>query len=346
MNVIGIETSCDETAVAVVADGKYLLSNSIASQSDLHAAHGGIVPELASRQHIRHISRIASQAVDDAGLGWKDIDAVAVTHGPGLAGALIVGVNTAKGIAASLGIPLLGVNHLEGHVYAAWLDKAMVQLTPPEVQFPLMCLITSGGHTDLIVMAGHGQFNLIGQTRDDAAGEAFDKVARVLGLGFPGGPEVQRVARPGNRAGHLPRAWLRGTEDFSFSGLKTATLNKAKSLGLYPSPEGGADPGLVAELAASFQDSVVDVLVTKTVSAAKRYGCRGILLGGGVAANALLRQEIEVQSPLPSVIPPAPLCTDNGAMIAACAWYSLTSGKRSSLDLDILPSLRLGVKLD
>lgn len=346
MNVIGIETSCDETAVAVVADGRYLLSNSIASQSDLHAVHGGIVPEVASRQHIRHISRITSQAVDEAGLDWKDIDAVSVTHGPGLAGSLIVGVNTAKAIAASLGTPLLGVNHLEGHIYAAWLDKAMDQPTSSEVRFPLMCLITSGGHTDLIVMAGHGQFNLIGQTRDDAAGEAFDKVARVLGLGFPGGPEVQRVARPGNRAGHLPRAWLRGTEDFSFSGLKTAALNKAKSLGLYPAPEGGSDSELVAELAASFQESVVDVLVTKTLSAAKRYGCRGILLGGGVAANALLRQEIEAQSPLPLMIPPPQLCTDNGAMIAACAWYNLTSGKRSSLDLDILPSLRLGVKLD
>ncbi len=357
MLILGIETSCDETAVGVVEDGRILHSNVIASQARLHAAHGGVVPELASRQHIRDMEPTLRRALVDAGVYLEDVDAVAVTHGPGLAGALISGVNTAKSLSLGLDLPLIGVNHLEGHVYAAWLDAA--GLPPSEDPgFPLACLIASGGHTDLVLMQGHGDYRLVGRTRDDAAGEAFDKAARVLGLGFPGGPEIQKAAETlsdldphshdpdetvQRASSPLPRAWMRNTLDFSFSGVKTALLHRAQDVGLYPPQE--SEPAqldrLVAHLAREFQESLVDVMAAKLLTMADQYGARGLLLGGGVAANSRLRQRIQSDSPLPALIPPPILCTDNGAMIAAAAFYQYQRGDVSDLSLDVDPSLPL-----
>ena len=378
MLILGIETSCDETAVGIVEDGRVLRANAIASQTALHAPHGGVVPELASRQHIRDLQPTLERALAAAEVGLDDIDAVAVTHGPGLAGSLISGLNTAKALALTLNVPLLGVNHLEGHIYAAWLDAAAGLSPAEEPGFPLACLVASGGHTDLILMEGHGSYRLVGRTRDDAAGEAFDKAARVLGLGFPGGPEIQRAAeklaaRHNDAAAHanadtaaegdsaggaaleqaaapLPRAWMRGTLDFSFSGVKTALLHRAQRVGLYPPPDDAnantdADAEaqhtelLVATLAAEFQESLVDVLVAKLLDMADRYRVRGLILGGGVTANARLRQRIRADSPLPAVIPPPILCTDNGAMIAAGAFYQYQRGLVDDLSLDVAPSL-------
>ena len=357
MLILGIETSCDETAVGVVRDGRILHSNVIASQAGLHAAHGGVVPELASRQHIRDMEPTLRRALTDAGVKLEDVDAVAVTHGPGLAGALISGVNTAKSLSLVLGVPLIGVNHLEGHVYAAWLDAAG---RPPSEDpgFPLACLIASGGHTDLVLMEGHGDYRLVGRTRDDAAGEAFDKAARVLGLGFPGGPEIQKAAESlddleanshdpdesiQRASSPLPRAWMRNTLDFSFSGVKTALLHRAQDVGLYPpsDSEPAQTARLVAHLAREFQESLVDVMAAKLLTMADRYGARGLLLGGGVAANSRLRQRIRSDSPVPSLIPPPVLCTDNGAMIAAAAFYQYQRGDVADMFLDVDPSLPL-----
>ncbi len=344
MNVLGIETSCDETAAGVVDDYGHLLSNVVATQVDIHARYGGIVPEVASRQHVVEIRPVVEEAVAKSGGGWESIDAVAVTHGPGLAGSLIVGVNAAKGIAASLGKPLVGVNHLEGHIYAAWIDHGSDDFTDPAAEpgFPLMCLIVSGGHTELVLMSGHGQFKLIGETRDDAAGEAFDKAARVLGLRYPGGPEIQRVAAEAGPSEPFPRAWIRDTDDFSFSGLKTAVIRRARQAGIYPPPPDGVDRSTVATLARSFQDSVVDVLVSKTIDAAERHGCNGIVLAGGVAANSALRAGLMDASPVPVAIPPMQLCTDNGAMIAMSGVQRLRDGLVSDWDLDVMPGMRIG----
>ena len=341
VKILGIETSCDETAVAVVEDGRTLLSNVISSQVAIHRPYGGVVPELASRQHVVTIGTIVNQALEEAGADWDDVDAVSVTHGPGLAGALVVGVNAAKALALTLELPLVGVNHLEGHVYAAWLEE-----DPPdrELGFPLLCLIASGGHTDLVLMAGHGEYRLLGRTRDDAAGEAFDKAARVLGLGFPGGPEIQRVSEAAVGRERLPRAWLRGTLDFSFSGLKTALLHKAQAACIYPpgdlEEEEAAE--MVRELAAAFQESVVDVLTAKTLRAASEFGAKGVILGGGVTANRLLRERIRAKAELPVLIPAPILCTDNGAMVAACAYYQLNRGAEGDMDMEVDPSLSLG----
>lgn len=341
MKILGIETSCDETAVAVVEDGRRLLSNVISSQVAIHRPYGGVVPELASRQHVLTIGAIVDQALEDAGVDWEEVDAVSVTRGPGLAGALVVGVNAAKALALTLELPLVGVNHLEGHVYAAWLQEE-----PPdrEFGFPLLCLIASGGHTDLVLMSGHGDYRLLGRTRDDAAGEAFDKAARVLGLGFPGGPEIQRISEGASGAERLPRAWIRGTHDFSFSGLKTALLHRAQAAGIYPPGEFEGDEAedLVRELAAAFQDSAVEVLTTKTLKAASDYGARGVILGGGVTANALLRERIRARAELPVMIPAPILCTDNGAMVAACAYYQLSRGTERYFSMEVDPSLGLG----
>ena len=359
MLILGIETSCDETAVGIVEDGRLLHANAIASQVALHAAHGGVVPELASRQHIRDMEPTLNWALADAGVALEDVDAIAVTHGPGLAGALISGVNTAKALALTLDVPLIGVNHLEGHIYAAWLAAAG-RAPAEEPGFPLACLVASGGHTDLILMEGHGDYRLVGRTRDDAAGEAFDKAARVLGLGFPGGPEIQKAAetlanfvaddddpspRDGQAAAPLPRAWMRDTLDFSFSGVKTALLHRAQDVGLYPPPE-TADPDadrLVARLAHEFQESLVDVMTAKLLAMAERYKARGLVLGGGVTANARLRQRVLADSPLPAVIPPPVLCTDNGAMIASGAFYQYQRGDVADMDLDVDPSLPFGL---
>jgi N6-L-threonylcarbamoyladenine synthase len=350
MLILGIETSCDETAVGIVQDGRLLLSSVIGSQVELHARYGGIVPEVASRQHILAMLPIYREALTQAGLTPDRLDAVAVTMGPGLAGALLVGANFAKGLALALGVPLLAVNHLEGHVYAAWLEEG----TPPidEPGLPLLCLIASGGHTDLVLMRGHGEYQLLGRTRDDAAGEAFDKAARILGLGFPGGPEIQRVAASAASAEPLPRARMGDSLDFSFSGVKTALLRRAQGRN-NPLPP-GSTPALagdrVASLAAGFQEAVVDALVSQTLVAARRHQVRGLILGGGVAANTLLRQEMVRRSPVPVVIPRPGLCTDNGAMIAAAAFFDhyARPGRPDAFLLggpfsqDVLPALRLG----
>jgi N6-L-threonylcarbamoyladenine synthase len=330
--ILGIETSCDETAAAVVEDGRYLRSNVIASQFHLHAQYGGVVPEVASRHHLEVILTVVDAALAEAGAGWGDLGGVAVTAGPGLAGALLVGVNTAKALAWAHGLPLLGVNHLEAHLYANWLEVAGREYRPPEL--PALGLIVSGGHTDLILMRGHGDYRRLGRTRDDAAGEAFDKVGRLLGLGFPGGPAIERTARdaPARRALRLPRAWLKGSDDFSFSGLKTAVLHVVRGERVAAPP--------VPEIAASFQASIIDVLTRKAVDAALREGARGILLSGGVAANAALRDLLIQRSPLPVHAPPPVLCTDNGAMIAACAHYRFDA-LRAGWDLDPQPGMRL-----
>ncbi|MDA0263652.1 MAG: tRNA (adenosine(37)-N6)-threonylcarbamoyltransferase complex transferase subunit TsaD [Chloroflexi bacterium] len=338
--ILGIETSCDETAAGVVEDGHNLLSNVISSQTDLHAATGGVVPEVASRQHIHDLVPVLEQAAADSGYGLEDMDAIAVTYGPGLAGSLITGLNAAKAISYSLGIPLIGVNHLEGHIYASWLAHSDLADDPG---FPLACLVASGGHTDLLLMEGHGRYKLVGRSRDDAAGEAFDKAARILGLGFPGGPEIQRVSQGATGEERLPRAWMKDTLDFSFSGLKTALLHMAQDRGVYPSPQEGTDAArLVREMAAAFQESVVDVISSKLISMASDYKVKGLVLGGGVTANSRLREEIVRRSPLPVVIPPPVLCTDNGAMIAACGYFQFKRGEETALDIDVDPGLPLG----
>ncbi len=352
LKILGIETSCDETAVGVVEDGRSLLSNVVSSQVALHAPYGGVVPEVASRQHIRDMGPALERSLADAGVELSDIDVVAATYGPGLAGSLITGLNTAKALSFSLGKPLVGVNHLEGHIYAAWLDREAGEPPEEEPGFPLACLVASGGHTDLILMEGHGVYRLVGRTRDDAAGEAFDKAARILGLGFPGGPEIQRAseAMDGHDYPPLPRAWMRDTLDFSFSGVKTALLHLAQAQGLYPPDEQVALDEesqqklrrMVGQMASNFQESVVEVMVAKTLEMAQRYNAKGIVLGGGVTANARLRAEITRASSLPVIIPPPVLCTDNGAMIAACAYFQYRRGEQFGLELDIDPALPLG----
>ena len=333
--ILGIETSCDETAAAVVENGCKILSNVVASQIEMHAQYGGVFPEVASREHVLKIVPVIEDTLKEAGITFKDLAAVAVTHGPGLAGSLLVGVNTAKAISFASDLPLLGINHLEGHVYANWLESA--NMTVIEKQFPLIALIVSGGHSEIVLMRGHNDYQMLGHTLDDAAGEAFDKVARLLGLGYPGGPAIQQAAEDGDPdAFKLPRAWLRGTYDYSFSGLKTAALHLVQSF------EGKRLP--VADIAASFQAAITDVLVEKTKQAAEEFGAKQILLAGGVAANKRLRERMVKRADVPVLIPPPKLCIDNGAMIASAAWWHLEKGERSGWDLDVLPSLQLAVK--
>jgi N6-L-threonylcarbamoyladenine synthase len=338
MRILAIETSCDETAAAVVENGSRIISNVVASQIDIHARYGGVVPEVASRQHLLTIIPVISQAT--TGMSWQDIKGVAVTFGPGLAGSLLVGVNVAKAIALATKLPLIGINHLEAHIYANWLVSSpesslsrgdeMVRVNWG-VKFPCLCLVVSGGHSDLVLMKRHGQFEKLGQTRDDAAGEAFDKAARILGLGYPGGPAIERASSSGTPCLSLPRAWLKDSHDFSFSGLKTALWHLVQ--------QGGVS---VADVAASFQLAIVDVLVTKTIEAAKQSKVEQILLSGGVAANKMLTQQFLAKSPVPVLIPPPHLCTDNAAMVAACGYYRFQAGTVSGYDLDVVPSLALG----
>ena len=347
--ILGIETSCDETAAAVVADGRVIHSNIVASQVDIHRRYGGVFPEVASRQHVLSILPVVEEALSEADVDWDDLAAVAVTYGPGLAGSLLVGVNAAKGLAWGRGLPLIGVNHIEAHIYGNWL----VEAPPPE--FPLVCLIVSGGHTELVLMKDHGRYQRLGGTLDDAAGEAFDKVGRMLGLPYPGGPAIQDAARAGApTAFKLPRAWLPGTHDFSFSGLKTAvlrivqkyqprsedkTVTKSRVISSQTPPVMRVLP--VANLAASFQDAVVDVLVEKTCQAAEAYDAKTVLLAGGVAANELLRAEMAERSPVPVRYPPLDLCTDNAAMVASNGFFHFKGEVRAGWDLDVVPSLRL-----
>jgi N6-L-threonylcarbamoyladenine synthase len=329
MRILGIETSCDETAASVVEDGSRIISNVVASQIDIHARYGGVVPEVASRQHVLTVLPVVNQAM--TGIARQDIDAIAVTFGPGLAGSLLVGVNVAKAVAFAKKLPLVGINHLEAHIYANWLDSSPHD-EKEEVEFPCLCLIVSGGHSDLILMKAHGRFEQIGRTRDDAAGEAFDKAARILGLGYPGGPAIEQASHSGVANLSLPRAWLKNSHDFSFSGLKTALWH------LVHQGEGFS----VADVAASFQLAVVDVLVAKTIEAAKQLKVKQILLSGGVAANKTLTRHFLTSSPVSVLIPPPHLCTDNAAMIAACGYYHLQRGETSDYDLDVVPSLTLG----
>ncbi len=336
MRTLGIETSCDETAIGVVEDGGRLVASIVSSQVQLHAEYGGVVPELASRKHVEAMIPVLDEALSAAGGGLAALDAIAVTYGPGLSGALLVGFNFAKALAYALGLPLVPVNHLEAHVYAAWLHADAADAPDAGPRFPSLALIVSGGHSDVVLMTDHGHYRRLGQTVDDAAGEAFDKVARLLGLGFPGGPAIDRLAAEHGRAKtlKLPRARLDGDYDFSFSGLKTKAGRIVRG-------EEGDSPE-AAELAAAFQESVVDSLVTKALQAAADNGAREIILAGGVAANSELRRVLAERSPVPVVVPPPELCTDNGAMIAACAHHRLAAGDIAPLDLDIDPALKIG----
>ena len=330
MKILGIESSCDETAAAIVEDGSRIISDVVASQIDIHARYGGVVPEVASRQHLLTIMPVINEAMTKA--TWQDINGIVVTFGPGLAGSLLVGVNVAKAIALAQNLPIAGVNHLEAHIYANWLGSSPSSFGETgKVNFPCLCLIVSGGHSDLVLMAGHGQFEKLGRTRDDAAGEAFDKAARILGLGYPGGPAIEQAARSGIPCLPLPRAWLKESHDFSFSGLKTALWHLVNRGEIS-----------VADAAASFQLAIVDVLVAKTIEAAKQLRVEQILLSGGVAANKILTQHFLANSPIPVLIPPPHLCTDNAAMVAACGYYHFQTGKTSGYDLDVVPSLSIG----
>lgn len=329
--ILAIETSCDETAAAVVDNGTKILSNVIASQTSLHAEYGGIFPEVASRRHIEVIYPVIEQAMRDAFIGYDDLDCIAVTRGPGLVGSLLVGVNMAKGLAMARNKPLLGINHIEGHICSLWLSEEA-----QEIEFPVLTLVVSGGHTELYLMLDHGRYQHLGGTMDDAAGEAFDKVGRLLGLPFPGGPAIDAASEKGNHlAFRFPRAALQQEHgyNFSFSGLKTAVLRQTKQF----------QPGRVPvyDLAASFQAAVVDALVIKTVRAATDNGARAVHLAGGVSANRALRKAMKEALEIPVRVPPTELCTDNAAMIAAAAHWHFINGRRDSLNMDVIPSLQL-----
>jgi N6-L-threonylcarbamoyladenine synthase len=327
--ILGIETSCDETAAAIVEDGKTILSNIIASQTDLHAQYGGVFPEVASRKHIEVIYAVVDKALRDAHLSVEDLDCVAVTQGPGLVGSLLVGVNVAKGLALARDKPLLGINHIEGHIYSLWLTDMV-----DEIEFPVLTLVVSGGHTEMYLMRDHLSYEHLGGTLDDAAGEAFDKVGRLLGLPYPGGPSIDEIAEEGNSESfRFPRAIMGDNYNFSFSGLKTAVLRETQRYeeGRYP----------VADFAASFQAAVVDVLVEKSAKAAEDFAATAVHIVGGVSANRALRSQMKDRLSIPVRFPPSILCTDNAAMIAAAAHWHFINGQSDRLDLDVLPSLRL-----
>lgn len=330
---MGMETSCDETAVSIIKNGTEILSNVVASQIESHKRFGGVVPEIASRHHVEQITLVMEEALKIAEVTYKDLDAIAVTEGPGLVGALLVGVNAAKAVSFAHGIPLVGVHHIAGHIYANQLVD--------NLEFPLLALVVSGGHTELVYMKEHGHFEVIGETRDDAAGEAYDKVARTLKLPYPGGPHIDRLAAEGEASIKLPRAWLEGSYDFSFSGLKSAVINtvhNAEQRGEVIKPE---------DLAASFQESVIDVLTTKTIQAVKEYKVKQVVLAGGVAANKGLRAALEEKfsriKDVKLTIPPLSLCTDNAAMIGAAGTVFYKKGQRALLDLNGNPGLDITI---
>ena len=330
--ILSLETSCDETAAAVIRDGREILSNVVFSQIDLHALYGGVVPEIASRAHVEACDRVIDQALREAGLGFPDIDALAVTHGPGLVGALLTGVSCMKGLALSLGKPLVAVNHIEGHISANFL-------THPELTPPFTCLVVSGGHSHLVEVPDYGEYLLLGQTVDDAAGEAFDKAARVLGLPYPGGPRIDALAEEGNPlALPLPEPHTPGRYDYSFSGMKTAFLNAVNRMEM----TGQTLPK--ADLAASFRHAVVEALADKALLAARETGARALAVAGGVSANRLLRRTLEArcrEAGLPLYMPRLELCTDNGAMIGSAAFFRLMKGEIAPLSLNAVPNLRL-----
>lgn len=337
--ILAIETSCDETGVAVVVGGRRIEANVVASQVALHAETGGIVPEVAARQQLRWIVPTLEAALDESNAGWPDIDAVAVTYGPGLIGSLLVGVNVAKAISISHDLPLIGVNHIEGHIYANWLtEDGNGETLRPEPEFPLLCLVVSGGHTQLVLMHEHGRYTLLGQTVDDAAGEAFDKVGRLLGLPYPGGPAISAAAVGATPATRFPRARTSGLYDFSFSGLKTAVLREVEGY------RKRGDPIPVDGIAAAFEEAVVDALATKTVAAARDHGVATVALGGGVAANRSLRSTLAERLDAEGLtlrVPRPAWCTDNGAMIGAAAGFRFTAGDRADAALEAIPNLSL-----
>jgi N6-L-threonylcarbamoyladenine synthase len=330
LRILGIETSCDETAASVVVDAKEVLSSVVSSQVDLHAQYGGVVPEIASRAHVELLTPVVARALVEAGIADDHVDAVGATVGPGLVGALLVGVSAAKSLALVWDVPFVAVNHLEAHLYASFLEE-------PDLELPLVVLLVSGGHTLLVLMEGHGRYRLLGSTIDDAAGEAFDKVARYLGLGYPGGPAIDALSMEGDPdAIAFPRAILDEGYDFSFSGLKTAVVNHVRK-----HPEVGT-----ADVAASFQEAVVDVLVTKARRAAHEHRAKGLCLAGGVAANSQLRErllDVCVQDGIRAFLPSRSMCTDNAAMVAAAAWWRLQSDGPSPLDVGAYPNLKLPV---
>ncbi len=337
--ILAIESSCDETGVAVVVGGRRIESNAVATQVALHAATGGIVPEVAARQQLRWIVPTVESAMAEAETTWDDLDAIAVTCGPGLIGSLLVGVNFAKALAVARDLPLVGVNHIEGHIYANWLTTARAdEPLPPEPEFPLLCLVVSGGHTQLVLMEDHGRYTLLGQTIDDAAGEAFDKVGRLLGLPYPGGPAISAAAVGTTPATRFPRARTDGAYDFSFSGLKTAVLREVTGY-----RERG-EPIPVDGIAAAFEEAVVDALATKTVRAARDHGVAAVALGGGVAANRALRtvlgERLRAEG-LSLLVPPPEWCTDNGAMIGAAGGHRFVAGDRADASLEAVPNLAL-----
>lgn len=333
VTILAIETSCDETAAAVVRNGREVLSNVIYSQIDLHTLYGGVVPEIASRKHIEKINQVMAQALKEAGTDLSDLDAVAVTYGPGLVGPLLVGVSAAKAVSFASGLPLIGVHHIEGHISANYIEHR-------ELEPPFVCLVASGGHSHLVVVKDYGEYEVLGRTRDDAAGEAFDKVARAIGLGYPGGPKIDKTAKEGNPdAIAFPRAKVGNSDyDFSFSGLKSAVLNYLNSC------EMKGESICQADVAASFQKAVVDVLTEHSMAAVERCGLRKFAIAGGVASNSALRQALESACEEKGIVfyRPSPiLCTDNAAMIGAAAYYEYVRGVRHGLDLNAVPNLKL-----
>lgn len=332
LRILGIESSCDETAAAVVEDGRVIQSSVIASQADLHAQFGGVYPELASREHIKVIDAVIKEALQEAHMQLRDLDGIAVTRGPGLAGSLVVGVNTAKAMAMAANLPILGINHLEGHLYSAWLHQPDVK-PPTEPKFPLIGLLVSGGHSELVLMRGHLSYQHLGGTIDDAAGEAFDKVARLLGLAYPGGPSIQKAAADGNSQAYLfPKARLSDPWNFSFSGLKTAVLRTVEDL------KASHKEIPVADIAASFQAGVVATLFDKAMEAAREFKAVEIIVAGGVSANKALREAFRSQTKFKVHIPAINLCTDNAAMIAGAAYYHFVEGQADSLAFDVQPT--------
>ena len=331
VKILAIESSCDETAAAVVVNGRKVLSNIIFSQIDLHKLYGGVVPEIASRKHIEKINQVVTEALETAGMALEDMDAIAVTYGPGLVGALLVGVSAAKAISFASGIPLVGVHHIEGHISANYIEN-------PDLEPPFACLVVSGGHTHLVLVKDYGEYEILGKTRDDAAGEAFDKVARAIGLGYPGGPKIDKLSCEGNPdAIAFPRGKVGGSDyDFSFSGLKSAVLNYLNGCKMKNEPVNTAD------VAASFQKAVIDVLVDHAMHACKEYGFKKFAIAGGVASNAHLRAAMEEACRKRKIrfYHPSPiLCTDNAAMIGAAAYYVYQKGVLSGLDLYAVPNL-------
>jgi len=331
--ILGIETSCDETSASVLKNGTEVLSNVISSQIDLHRLYGGVVPEVASRKHVESIIPVIDRAVKESGKALEEISAVGVTCGPGLAGALLVGISAAKALAFALGIPVIGVDHIEGHICANYLEN-------PDLEPPLVCLVVSGGHSHLIKITSDGEYEVLGRTRDDAAGEAFDKVARTIGLGYPGGPLIDKAAASGNPdAVRFPKTYFSESLDFSFSGIKTAVLNYVNNM------ERKNEKWSVEDVAASFQKAVAEVLVTNSIKAVKQSGLNALALAGGVASNSLLRLELEKAAAKEGIrlsVPRPVLCTDNAAMIACAAYRKFIAGKISGLDLNAIPGLKLG----